>query len=107
MTKNIPLLKQVLAHIEANPETWRQDSWRCETGFCFAGWTAELTGAKWARPEKQLDPNVLRGDGESEHVADYAQRVLGLEENEADLLFSMFRTLDDLRRMVAEFEEDA
>lgn len=47
MTFNTTLAEQVLGVIDARPEEWDQQSWRCETGMCFAGWAAELTEAQW------------------------------------------------------------
>ena len=35
-------LERTYDHIAAHPETWAQDSWRCETGMCFAGTMADL-----------------------------------------------------------------
>ncbi len=36
MSPNLPLLRQTLEAIKANPETWDQSAWRCSTGMCFA-----------------------------------------------------------------------
>jgi hypothetical protein len=34
--------------INLHPEKHKQDVWRCSTGFCFAGWVAELQQVEWA-----------------------------------------------------------
>lgn len=73
---NLELANHVYDHIEHNPLLWNQEAWRttlewaevgnakdeikkllayeadltnpaCGTAMCFAGWTAELTGADW------------------------------------------------------------
>lgn len=106
MPKNIELMKKVLKQIEDHPETWEQRSWRCETGLCFAGWTAELSGAKWDDPKDPLDPYVVVGD-DVVHVSSYARKALGLTGDEAEELFSGFNRLRHLREIVAEFEKEA
>lgn len=51
-TPNVALLRQMLAHIEAHPETWDQATWRnpdaeCGTACCFAGWAVTLAGGQF------------------------------------------------------------
>lgn len=52
MTFNKQLADQVLAQIEAHPETWDQTDWRtqrdCGTAYCFAGWAVEMSGRQYA-----------------------------------------------------------
>jgi len=55
------LLKDALVQIQLHPETWDQSDWRCDTGFCLAGWFA------------QLDPRV---DWESDDVGDPGYTVV-------------------------------
>ena len=45
--RGLALLNAVIAQIEAHPETWDQEEWRCETGMCVAGWMCELGGGTW------------------------------------------------------------
>lgn len=45
------LAYETLDQIEAHPEEWYQDQWRCDTGMCFAGWAATLSGSKFLFPE--------------------------------------------------------
>lgn len=116
MTINAPLLRKVLAHIEALPadavKGWDQRTYRCETGMCFAGWTAELTGAVWApmhvypsgvyavAEDGENDLSDVSPYGEFVWVADRAARLLGLTYRQADLLFSSRNTLQDLRDII-------
>jgi hypothetical protein len=44
---NVAALDEVIAHIEVHPDAWKQDSWRCESGMCLAGWRVQLDGARW------------------------------------------------------------
>lgn len=44
---NEPLIRQIVAHIEEDPSTWKQSTWvhyNCKTSFCFAGWAVVLSG---------------------------------------------------------------
>lgn len=108
---NVPLLRKTLEHIEAHPREWNQKTWRCETGFCFAGWAVELTGGRWVTYGNGLYPYVLAEDDDPPEHVDYdgevecayrAERILGLTGQEAQYLFHSENTLDDLRRIVAD-----
>jgi hypothetical protein len=106
---NIDLLRKTMAHIEAHPETWEQAHWvsdkGCGTAYCFAGWTAALSGAS-------IDSkgHVDLPDGMRMHVSDYAAQLLGIPLQdtfadavlEVDHLFNGDNDLDALRRIVDE-----
>lgn len=126
---NVPLLRRTLAHIEANPLTWDQSWWRCETGMCFAGWACELAGGEWlvsaadmiegaassadmvyliAEPgddEEVVLPHVNGMSVVTVHAR--ALRVLGLDEEQAEHLFSTHNSIVHLRDLVAELTEGA
>ena len=92
---NIELLDRVLAHIDADPLQWNQHSWH----HCVAAHTAEVMGLQWAtnfEDPAQYD-FVVNEDGMAEHVAYYAERVLGLNLVEADRLFALDNTREDLQ----------
>lgn len=105
---NVPLLKAVRNFIatlptataldddedipeDADGQAWVQESWRCETGMCFAGWTVALSGATFPYP---ADDNTyvettqgygtrahavaLAPDGETWDIASYASHLLGM-----------------------------
>jgi hypothetical protein len=76
MTFNSSLAQEVVAQILATPEKHVQADWRCGTGFCFAGWVAELQEAEWA----DMNPNKVMGDfivvpRDSEEYGDYAKEA--------------------------------
>lgn len=106
---NVKLLRETLAHIEAEPEKWDQSVYRCETGMCFAGWAVTLDGGRWkTRPDEDghallvaeaEDDEISRKMGDI-HAADRAHRILGLTDGQADALFEGDNTLDDLRAIV-------
>jgi hypothetical protein len=123
--EQIDLVQRVLAQIETHPETWKQSTWRCETGMCFAGWAVELTGRRWAFP---TDPNTPFGTVNSclvlaepddedawrhwkspietirvTSAGNVAARLLGLDEAEADTFFSAGNDLNQLRAYVRQY----
>jgi hypothetical protein len=106
--RGLALLDAVIAQIEAHPETWRQGSYRCETGMCVAGWAAEMTGGQWlyadtegsadllaAVPED--DPERVEEDAIDAHYR--AQRLFGIGAFEAGHLFAGGNKLTDIRRI--------
>ncbi|BAH52255.1 hypothetical protein [Rhodococcus opacus] len=137
---NAALLNTVLAHIKANPDEWYQGDWRaprtylyndadgsdspCGTAMCFAGWTVELTGGKFAHPadssgyaegvftgsvddygtghfdDTAENAHVVETDEGLVHVEQYAMKALGLGIADARLLFHGSNTLEDLHRRV-------
>jgi hypothetical protein len=113
--EQIDLLRRTLRQIETHPETWNQGTWRCQSGMCFAGWTATLAGREWAYPDSSPDSSmllaeeedpqafVMRWDDEPEviYVATAAKALLGLDETEADLLFYGGNTLRTIKAYVA------
>lgn len=108
---NALLLWKVLDHVEKNPHELAQHVWRCETGACFAGHTALLSGAEWVQPyehpayfDNELPAHVRRPGttGESVHAADWAAEALQLSDEQADQLFYDLNTLADLRVIVEE-----
>ena len=114
---NVDLLRRTLAHIEANPEIWNQEDYRCGSGLCFAGWAAQLAGGRWytADPNHRLAQFLVSepADGNSElrgreffgvrvsTVHPRAQRLLDLDDEDAEALFHPDNTIEDLRGFVA------
>ena len=43
----IPVAEVVLGYLEAHPDQHLQETWRCSTGMCYAGWYGQLSGAQW------------------------------------------------------------
>lgn len=108
MTPNVALLRQTLEYIKAHPQEWDQEFYRCETGMCFAGWAATLAGGVWAGPgdtemvAEPDDPADRTFDGRI-HVADRAERLLGLNAEQVEDLFTPDNDLDDLECYVEKF----
>jgi hypothetical protein len=80
----------------------------CNTAFCFAGWTAVLAGGQilWSPAFSgagELSAHELKTpDGRYQMIRHYAQLQLQIDDRVADLLFSPYNELADLRAMVAE-----
>ena len=85
--RNIELLQQTMQHILDHPEQHDQTIWmnECRTVACFAGWTCLLSGqvsSYWVFiPNRAID-------------------LLGLTEDEANILFSERNTIPQLQLMV-------
>ncbi len=118
------LARRAIKEIENNPERWKQRNWFCQTGQCFAGFVAELSGADFTPVEEERrffqdstpTPYIINPDtGYGQHVADYAAHQLGFEDydhnffdghtTDADRLFNENNTVEDLHRLVDEIAE--
>lgn len=86
---------QVLATIEANPQHWNQQFWHCNSSHCFAGFT-ELEFLKLQPRHTICDVLAARGETAA-RTWQVAIDYLELTEEQADWLFTAYRTLDDFR----------
>lgn len=110
---NDELMIDTLAQIERTPSEWNQGAYRCGSGMCFAGWAATLAGGQWLtspydlawdeflRPEPEDGPFDVRGDetlihGPAVHASTRARRLLGIDMNDAAVLFAGGNQRDDL-----------
>lgn len=102
---NRELLLRTVKHIKDNPEKHDQSAFRgaCGSTYCFAGWAVVLhTGQApedkhlsypgattwWVDKDTgKLSGTPYSGYGNSIPVSDYAQKILGLTEIQADRLF--------------------
>lgn len=111
-TLNAKLAYRVLDHIDAHPEQWSQREWiyrpdaaDCGTAGCFAGWACMLSGDQpmWNQG-KQTERFAMEiaVDGVCKPIRDRAVELLGIDEDEDDLLFDACNTRGDLGRLVAE-----
>ena len=80
---NVARFNQVLDHILAHPETWRQGTWHCGTTHCFAGHAQIMSGKK---------ENSLR-------ACEEASAFLELDGVESKYLFWVTRTLADFKKL--------
>ncbi len=94
---NKPLLEQVMTHINDHPDVHDQENWvinpdqydpsnieNCGTAACFAGWACLLSG----HTSKTVD------------VESKAVELLGLDWDDAAVLFYSENTREDLNLMV-------
>lgn len=109
---NLPLLRKILAQIDAVPESWVQSTWglvwnsltgdiiadqrrqsgqaraTCGTAYCIAGHVAVLTGwepSGWSMGE--ASSYWMDEDGRERRVSVIARDALGLTNEEAEMLF--------------------
>ncbi|MBO0676907.1 hypothetical protein JRC04_05480 [Mycolicibacterium sp. S2-37] len=111
--RNIAALIAVRSLIKNSPDKHDQKQWvnivpdlvkidgelkyaTCGTSACVAGWAAAINGAKYLitpftdfdEDDKVYRPNmVIDKKGQQHCIEDYAQEVLGLTNEEAELLF--------------------
>lgn len=85
----------------------------CGTSFCFAGHVAIHEG--FPSPPKNADSwwnrKVLVDSDfgphtESEEASEFAEKVLGLRPDQADVLFGPNNTIEDLGNIIAIFKEE-
>lgn len=114
MSRNTELFDAIADRIEAEPHRYDQSDWWtlardgagniCGTAFCIAGWAVELTVG--TMKDKTSDGLMfLRPNGD--YWADTAAVQLGIDDDEADVLFGAAwmegeqpsRVADALRRI--------
>jgi hypothetical protein len=114
-TTNWPLIDSVLDQIDAHPETWDQNHWRCGTSMCFAGWTVELSqknGVKWVQEDPNEDSIAVTqvimpgafGRTEEVHVSTAACDLLGLPSAGANALFEGTNSREDISYVLQAIE---
>jgi len=100
------VLAGAMAMIKARPDLWDQSEWRCETGFCLAGWYAEIDPrVSWASDDLESPESILlveRDTGEKVPVSTWFRQSLGLSQRSADIITDPGNALDDLEWMVAD-----
>jgi hypothetical protein len=99
MTPNLPLIDDVMHHIDTHPEEWDQTLWFCDTTACFAGHTALISGL---HVNRRLSTVFAPEDRKWRRAASVAEKLLGLDSCTADRLFCAGNTLDDLHQVVKE-----
>lgn len=102
---DIPFFQKVMDHVAVHPEEFDMSVWvrrdHCGTTACLAGTVALLSGA-------ELNFRLLGNEAarltSGECVDDYAQRVLGLTDDEAFHLFIDCAAMD-LDQVLAEVKK--
>ena len=104
-TPNLPLLRKVLAHIDAHPEEWDQEfcGYRslCRTYACVAGHALILSGEPldWSRGSLRGLRTVLPVRTFLPRVLDDAEQLLGLTPLESRDLFRGVNDRADVQRV--------
>jgi hypothetical protein len=117
------VLERIEREVEEGTTGWDQSQWAlsqtnpskretpeesCGTSFCFAGWAAVLDGARLFWNERIANSGaavwvadeVLLPDGDVEFIWEYAQKLLELTDQEADVLFYGGNALGNLQAIV-------
>lgn len=101
MTVNVELLQKTLDTIKANPQHWDQKNWHCGTSHCFAGF-AELIANNLSIETSNEQVRALKLNGKLEsNTGRYAEKLLGISDDDGDALFDAYNTLEVLEQMVA------
>lgn len=123
---DLPLLRKVVDHIKADPDSWEQGNWAvrwlkwtqprdqkgrfgqgqkyqtCGTAMCVAGHAASLGGFQIAwDPNADYANNVKEKgkDGGIVSIPEAARHALGLTRSEASMLFRGRNNLGDVLRV--------
>lgn len=106
MERNRELFEKIAAQIEETPDRYNQNEWRdtnntCGTAYCVAGWAVALAkGEDWFEENESSTTVVetFRMDGSSmlttepyvpsALIMDTAVEELGIDDEEADVLFA-------------------
>jgi hypothetical protein len=126
MPINKELLRETLQTIKDNPQHWDQTQWHCGSSHCFAGFVeCKIRGAditekfdedqtlRWSTADAESlisllnlgekDANKLRNDYVyHKNTALVARFALGLNEDQADILFDSDNELEDLEIIIEE-----
>jgi hypothetical protein len=116
---NTKLIRDIVETIEKSPGMWDQEVWArkgsdtCDTRFCFAGWTLELSGFLDAKGRPNVDAiqhaaqagydidlETIADDTDNFPWGEVAADLLGIEENTAELFSGHVRdgTWDGFKR---------
>ena len=97
---NVELLEKVWRHIEDHPESHYQQIWMntCGTAGCFAGWACALAEGVVNDFQKPSWTTLL--DGKWLHVEDAATKLLGITNEEGEIMFAGTNTREQLGLMV-------
>jgi hypothetical protein len=115
VTPDIPLLRKHMdwvleqAQLENNGE-WEQRAWAmkidCGTARCIAGNVVAMDGGEFRFNEVGMTDYAII-DGGPRTIRDYAQKRLGLTNEQASHLFMCDNTVEDIVRIAGEIAEAA
>lgn len=99
---NEQLASNALKRIKETPWEWEQETWRCASGMCFAGFVAMEARAKWASTSDHDDTNVITPDGDFMDVQEFAAQELGVyHDNSSWEFFTPTNTIESLEAKIA------
>ena len=104
MAVNVELLQKTLDTIKANPKHWNQRYWHCGTSHCLAGF-AELLANNLSVETSEEQVRALKLSELRCSTREYAEELLGISDEDSDVLFYEHNTLKQLERMVAHLIE--
>ena len=105
MEVNVELLQKTLDTIKANPQHWSQNSWHCGSSHCFAGFAELIANAVPIETHEDDVLNMRRIKKLGVSTPIEAERLLGISDEDGDVLFYGYNTLEQLERMVAHLIE--
>lgn len=107
---NQVLAQEILDKITAHPDQHRQGMWasksndtECGTSCCIAGWACVLSGEELDWYQALNGPWFADHTVSGEHIADAAERLLGLPKHDGDYIF--YAEQDRARELVAALAE--
>lgn len=113
-------------HLNLYPEKHRQRAWRCETGMCYAGHYAALSGeVSWLLDDKEMDglwhdedfPRiyieggtwadiseiVVDRSGKRWKVSEWVAQHMGISDSESSRLFAGSNSREDVEALVKSY----
>lgn len=103
MSVNVELLQKTLDAIKANPQHWNQSHWHCGTSHCFAGFAELIAHGLPIETDETvlLEDREFCNPGSGWLTSEHATKLLGISDDDAETLFTSYRTLEELEEMVA------
>lgn len=101
MAVNVELLQKTLDTIKANPQHWSQGTWHCGTSHCFAGFAELIANDISIETSADKLQDIKSARLLPYSTGAYAESLLGISDDDGDILFYGYNTLEQLERMVA------
>lgn len=99
----------IIGIAEANPDGWDQDAYAhrtdCGTAYCVAGWACHRRGWSMAWDTFGYANEIIKGNGQTERIEIAAARILGLSDDQAEVLFAGYNSLDNLKRIAKDLHD--
>lgn len=117
MTPDMQQIEDLVAWAEAEStkesgSAWNQEDWvtpnvpECGTAYCIAGKAVSNAGYSMLIESGPAGVNFVYDaeapDGRGSDIGDLAQQLLGLTEEQSEVLFYAYNTIEDLKRITKE-----